>query len=453
MMKRMMIFWSLVLFFALSGQGHATPDYYYGDSSVYTGTTTSARPNIMFLIDNSGAMKEMGSVEPYDPSIEYLGDYPREQVYLRNVANENNTSYQETKFEVDEIECSKMTDTEDGYDEGVFEGVGTDTYQGDFPNGDGYDDETGLIHPRFALEQNGFWYGALDSKGTCPNNENQWENYFTGNYRNYLESIPEPTTWAASTEYDSGDYVTKPDGTGLTLKCVVAGTTGNPADFEWWPTASGALVTDGTVQWEALGSILEMVQYQMEHIVFGQVRDKANMGLMTFGDNNHGGAIIEPILKAGTADINGDTNYQKLLDGLVELNDLVNGNTQPVNESLYDASLYWTGNSDSASTISSDKVLYPSPIEHWCQSNHLVVITTGSAGNNSQTKTKVGDVDEDGEEGLIDDVAKKMYDDLGYDVDGFAAKVNTHAIQLMTPTFNAWNSQRMIIMVMGSIDG
>lgn len=433
MIKRIMISLSLILLFAFAGQGHAEPDYYYGDSSVYTGTTTSARPNIMFLIDNSGAMKDMGSVEPYDPAVVYVGDYPREQVYLRNVANENNTNYQETKFEVDEIECSKMEDVEGTYDEGVFEGVGDATYQGDFPDGDGYDDESGLIHPRFALEQNGFWYGALDSKGTCPNNENQWENYFTGNYRNYLESIPEPTVWEASTPYAEGDLVTRPDEqSGLTLKCVVAGTSDSAVNFDW-PTVSGTLVTDGTVQWEALGTVMEMVQYQMEHVVFELVREKANMGLMTFGDNNHGGAIIEPILKAGPDDTDGDANYQKLIDGLAQLEDLVNGNTQPVNESLWDASLYWIGNSDSSSTISSDKVPYPSPIEHWCQSNHLVILTTGSAGNNSQTKTKVGDIDGDGEEGLIDDVAKKMYDDLGYEVDGVAAKVNTHAIQLMTP--------------------
>lgn len=411
---------------------HARPDYYLGDSSVYAGDSPLTRPNIMFLIDNSGAMTSLGSVEPYDPSITYAGSYPREQIYLRNVANATNTNFQTTKFTVDDIVCSKITDSKGTYPEGTFAGVGEDTYQVAFPSGDGYDDATGLVHPRFALEQNGFWYGALDTKGTCPSNENQWENFFTGNFRNYLESIPEPTDWGANTAYEPGDLVQNPDdSSGLKLKCITGGTTG--ATMPTWPTLSGAVITDGTVSWEALGTVLEMVQYQMEHVVFGQVRDRANMGLMTFGDNNHGGAIVQPVLKAGTADVGGAVNYDKLVAGLAELSDLVNGNTQPVNESLWDAYLYWIGQSGSSDGISSDKVSYPSPIEYWCQSNHLVVLTTGSAGNNSQTKTKVGDVDGDGNDGLVDDVAKLMYDNLPLDISGHQPKVNTHVIQLMTP--------------------
>ena len=441
MIKQIIFGALLAVGFLMPGNLYAGPDYYLGDSSVYAGSTTTVRPNIMFLIDNSGAMTALGSVEPYNPAIEYDGDYDREQVYLRNVANANTTNYQTSNFTVDEIECSNITDVSGGpYPADTFLGVGTDTYQNSFPNGNGYDDSDGLIHPRFALEQNGFWYGALNSQGKCPTNENQWENYFSGNFRNYLESIPTPGVWAAETAYEPGDQVTNAAlSSGLTLKCIEAGTSGDHSDDPdslWWPTVSGTIVTDGTVKWEALGTVLEMVQYQMEHVVFNQVRNYAYMGLMTFGDNNHGGAIIEPVLPAGTAAVDGEegeNNYVALIAGLAQLEDLVNGNTQPVNESLWDAYLYWIGESDSSDGIASDKVAYDTPIKYWCQSNHLVVLTTGSAGENSQTKTKVGDTDGDGNEGLVDDVAKLMYDSLPLDIEGHKPKVNTHVIQLMTP--------------------
>ncbi|SHI49510.1 type IV pilus assembly protein PilY1 [Malonomonas rubra DSM 5091] len=459
-MKNKVLLIVVVLVLSLACQLHAKPDYYYGDAAVYTGTSSEARPNIMFLIDNSGAMKDMGSVEPYDPSVDYsVGmavPYPREQVYLRNVANENNTNYQEVSFTVDEIECSRITDNEgSGSWQTSFYGIdsdgvevtdyadtdGDDTYHRANPDGDGFDDDSGETHPRYALEQNGFWYGALHSQGYCPNNQNQFENYFTGNFRNYLENVAVATTWAANTPYAMGDLVEESSAVeGLILKCVGAGTSGGTA-LDWDNMVTGTIFTDGTVSWEVLGTVMDMVQYQMEHVVFDQVRELANMGMMTFGDNNHGGKIIVPVVKAGLNDTGGPDNYDDLVAGLTVLEDLVNGNTQPVNESMWDAYLYWIGEADSSDGIASDSAAYDSPIEHWCQSNHLVILTTGSAGNNSQTKTKVrtesgedsGDLTGDGHEGLADDVAALLYDYLNYDIDGFTPKVNTHIIQMMTP--------------------
>ncbi|WP_316346865.1 PilC/PilY family type IV pilus protein [Desulfuromonas acetoxidans] len=444
------IVWLIVLLFASTQTGWAEPDYYGGDSTVYVGSSIGARPNIMFLIDNSGAMKDMGSQEPFDPEIDYATlldddaiEYPAEQVYLRNVSNENITNYQTTKFTVSEVDCSRIVDETGTYDPDDFVG----DYQTENPDGDGYDDATGEIHPRYALEQNGFWYGALDSKGSCPNNENQWENYFTGNFRNYLQASQNVTTWSEwKTEAeasDPADYqlgaLVKPSDYGLYFKCIEINGAPGATEPNWNPDGladgpiPGTVVYDGDVVWEALGTVMDMVQYQMEHVVFDQVRDRVNMGMMTFGENNHGGRIIEPVQEAGINDTNGPANYSDLIAGLQTLEDLVNGNTQPVNESLWDAYLYWIGDSDSSAGIASDKVYYPSPIEYWCQSNHLVILTTGSAGNNSQTQTKVGDVDEDGNPGLVDDVAKLMYDNLGINIDGYDAQVQTHVIQLMTP--------------------
>jgi type IV pilus assembly protein PilY1 len=445
---KILIFFTVVCLAAVPSVFSA-PDFYAGDSAVYMGEGTSVRPNIMFLIDNSGAMKDIGSQEPYDPSIDYAtlldlsssDAYESGRVYLRNVANENNTNYQTTKFTVDEVGCSRLTDQSGNYAEEAYDG----SYATDFPNGDGYDDGTNEIHPRYALEQNGFWYGALDSKGSCPNNQNQWENYFSGNFLNYLQNTSETITWAewksagdADGSYQLGAIV-EPTDYDMLFKCIeVTGSPGssepdwNPQNLETGPVP-GTIVNDGGVVWEALGTVMDMVQYQMEHVVFQQVRNRANMGIMTFGDNNHGAKVVEPVLKAGLYDAEGAVNYQKLIGGLVTLEDLVNGNTQPVNESLWDAYLYWKGESDSSDGISSDKAAYPTPIEHWCQGNHLVVLTTGSAGNNSQTKTKVGDVDGDGNQGLVDDVAKLMHDNLGLTISGFQPQVRTHVIQLMTP--------------------
>ncbi|MEJ2202249.1 MAG: hypothetical protein P8X63_14705 [Desulfuromonadaceae bacterium] len=447
----------------MTGYAQAGPDYFLGDAAVYSGSEVNPenRPNIMFLIDNSGAMKDMGSVDPYDPNIEYGGDdppYPREQVYLRNVSNENITNYQTVNFTVDEIVCADITDEEDGdYTDTFVDTYDGLSYQDDNPDGNGYDDDTGLIHPRFALEQNGFWYGALNNKGECPNNNNQWENYFTGNFRNYLE-LAEPVEWTEQTAYEVDDMVKSPDGTGMMLKCVVAGYSGLAGNFVW-PTAAGDDFSETLpnpddpaddipagetpVQWKIMQTVLEMVQNEMTSI-FASL-DAADAGLMTFGDNNHGGQIIEPVLSLYEEDPNVAANLLALQAGLLELDDLVNGNTQPVNESLWDAYLYWRGEADDPAGIASDNVAYPSPINYWCQGNHLIVLTTGSAGNNAQTQTKVGDLDGDGNLGLVDDVAKMMYDKLlDRDKDGTidstiadvlpeGARVQTHIIQLMTP--------------------
>jgi len=466
----------------------AVPDYYEGDSAVYIGSAASGvRPNILFIIDNSGAMKSLGSVEPYDPSTDYstqLDDtatsYPRFHVYLRNVANENTTNYQSTKFDVDDIVCDAITDVSGTLDEDYYTYTGAelfDNYNEDF-TGNGYDDVTTNQHPRYALEQNGFWYGALDTKGKCPSNDNQWENYFTGNYLNYLQASAITYTWSQWLGLDpdteqlgavvnpSGTYILDPsdddyydvdagkwvDPSGdnseealeLLFKCTDIEDGASPSTEPDWTVGSdgyfpgaGTTVIHEGVTWTSLGSVMDMVQYQLEEVIFEQVYEKANMGIMTFGDNNHGGQVVVPITEID--DVQSE-DYQKLVAGLSELDDLVNGNTQPVNESFWDAYEYWIGNAGSvAEGISSDNVAYPSPIEYWCQTNHIVLLTTGSNGDSSQTKTLIpkyagysADLDEDGEEGEVGDLAKLMYEHLPLDIDGYTPHVQTHVIQLMT---------------------
>lgn len=49
----------------------AAPDQYIGDTAIYSGATTTIRPNVLLIVDNSNATLNSASGQKYDPSIDY----------------------------------------------------------------------------------------------------------------------------------------------------------------------------------------------------------------------------------------------------------------------------------------------------------------------------------------------------------------------------------------------
>lgn len=403
----------LVTLWAVPGTLCAAPDQFLGDSAIYSTESTNIRPNVLFIIDNSAGMAQAGRGEPYKSSHDYSTDYPvgtapydKDQVYVRVAATGGTINYNQYISDVNtEVACDTA---------------------------------------KTALLNNGYYSGPLKkSNGSCE--ASQPGNYFTGNLLNYISAPSTTPVWQASTAYVVGTKVrpttTILDGNGVPLEYEVltAGTTG--ASEPTWPTTIGSTVTNGSVVFGLSGTIIDMVQSTVKQVIAGASKE-VNFGVMVFGDNNQGGRVLSPVAYAGAVDpedpttVDGPTSFSALesaIDNIV----LLNANAQPVNETFWDASLYYAGKNDSSSKLASEKTPYPSPITLSCQENMVILLTTGSTDNNSQTKLKYGDLNNDGNLGYVDDAAKLLYQTDHRPampaIEGQEQVVKTHVIQLLTP--------------------
>jgi len=394
----------LLVFLCLPGMAQATLDQYLGDSAIYSGSSEYLRPNVIFLIDNSAGMAQAGSRDPYDPDTTYSGSYDTWTVYNRTAATGGTINY-----------VSYITNSgSDAAD--LLENVTCATA-----------DE--------ALLANAYYAGPLKKNdGSC--NASQAGNYFLGNILNYIESAAvTAAAWSLGTSYAVGDTVspTTPvydaNGTALEYECVTAGI--SDASEPSWPTEVGASVTDGTVVWELSGSIIDLVKATLSQVIDGS-RESVKIGVMVFGDNNAGGKVLAPVAELAVGDTDGGTNYTTLtsaIDGIT----LLNANSQPVNELFYDVAYYFKGENSSSGKISSDNVPYLSPLDYSCQKNFVILLTTGATDTNNPKTRAIGDLNGDGNEGYVDDLAKDNYesdlDDSTTDVEN----IQTHVIQLLTP--------------------
>ena len=317
----------LVLVLVTGTASWALLDQFEGDAAIYSATSQYLRPNVLLVIDNSAGMRQAGSRDPYDPDTDYTyagAAYSKDEVYERKAATGGTINYV-----------------------GYIDDVNTDVT---------------CSTAKTALLENGYYAGTLKKNdGSC--NASQGGNYFLGNLLNYIDSPSSTPTWQANTVYAVGDKikptaaVTDSNGTPLEYEVVgftvAAATSGiSDASEPTWPTAVGDTVVDGTVKWGISGSIIDMVKTTVKQVVAG-ARDSVNFGVMVFGNNNQGGQILAPVQELGVDDADGPTNYAALVSAVDDIS-LLSGNSQPVNETFWDASLYFSGQNDSSSKISSD---------------------------------------------------------------------------------------------------
>ena len=241
---------------------------------------------------------------------------------------------------------------------------------------------------------------------------------------------------------------------GVTYQCTQAGTTGSTLPV--WPQITGDTVTDGTAVWNLppTGSILSQVQATLLQVLTS-ARESVNLGLMVFGNNNHGGLVTLPILDITSTSANGPTNYANMVNAVKNLT-LLNGNAQPVNEVLWDAGVYFRGkNSDGQLKISSDTIPHPSPILASCQQSEVVVLTTGNTPDTTQTNKHLTDLNGNGLQGDATDAAIYNYitdnDDPPTRFDKVQG-IQSNIIQLLTAEVpilreaatSTWNSDKTV---------
>ena len=382
----------LVLMMLLPLSASALLDQFEGDSAIYSGNTQYLRPNVLFIIDNSAGMRQAGSRDPYDPAVDYTyvgAAYIKDKVYERKTATGGVINYVDYGLMLGGVVCTNANE---------------------------------------ALTANGFYAGPLKrSDGSCTSPQSG--NYFLGNLLNYITAPSATAMWQANTAYPVGAKIRPStpvldvNGVPLEFEVLVAGVSG--ATEPVWPTTVGSTISDNTVTWGIAGSIIDMVKVTLRQVIAG-ARQSVNFGVMTFGDNNSGGKILKPVRKMASADTNGDTYYNEAAAAIKGIT-LLGSNSQPVNETLWDAGLYFEGRNNASSKISSDNTPYPTPVEYTCQKNFIIVLTTGATDSDSQTKLKVGDKNGDGNFGYIDDSAKYLYENLN------ALRVQTNVVQLLTP--------------------
>lgn len=397
----------LLALLAVPGAPLAASDNFLGDSAIYSSDSASVKPNVLFVIDNSAGMSQAGSRDAYDAthdySLDYAGgpaaQYNKDEVYVRTAATGGTINYGQ-------------------YIGSVTTGVSCAT-------------------AKTALVNYGYYSGPLKKNdGSCT--ASQPGNYYTGNLLNYINAPSKTPMWEKSKVYAVGDKV-KPttevkDANGVILEyeCVAAGTSGGNEPI--WPKVVGDIVPDtaitsnGTAKFALSGSIIAMVKSTLGQVLEA-ARDSARFGVMVFGDNNQGGKILTPVQDVG---LSYEDKYKALVAGINGIT-LLNANAQPVNETFWDASLYYKGQNSSTSKIASEKTPYLSPIEGHCQANYVVLLTTGSTDDNAQSKQVFGDLNSDSNVAYADDGAMLLYATDHSSTLKNAQRVQTHVIQLLTP--------------------
>ncbi len=381
----------------------AGPDQFVCDSAIYSGGSAYVTPNIMFIINNSKNMADQSAgTEPYSKLVDYPGPYKKNGIYFRN----NPSSPWQLKV-----------DTSDGTENGAIKVScgGTAT--------------TGA---KELLLENGFWTGGIDDEGLCSDKNNDQKDFYIGNLINKLENTPALQEWTPSTVYALGALVTPTTSNGFTYRAKFNPSNDSKASGDnepLWLTTPGSVVVDSGIKWERVSDLFEVTKVVVEQVV-SSLRTRLKVGVMTFGKNNDGGYVrakvdsvypdgasgddqfnrISALLKTGTV----ATAYTLSTGGSVTVNSLVpisSNALQPVSSSLFDASLYFRGQSGSTARIGSEDgglAAYESPIQWKCQKNYVILLTTGASETSSNGSNAIGDQDGNSVEGEIADAARLL---------------------------------------------
>lgn len=380
---------------------YSAPDYYLGDTSVYAGSTTSVPPNIMFFIDTSKQMAETGSSGTYlrDDSVDYAAGlqnpYSSNTIYYKS-----NDAYKTTGMTLSDIQvkCSSPP-----------------------PN------RTDAAYP--TLSGNGNWIGCLKNNNYCTN---KTEDYYTGDYLNWKQQSANSQEWSAGTTYEFGDVVYAPGGSsdGQKYKCISTTPGASGATNPFPATANlGETYPDGQVSWQPQASIIEVIEAAMNQTIFPFLESRGvRVGLMKYG-GTQGGAVVAPVASHTASQLASFMTNNIKPDPYNQT-----ANAQPLGSALWDAWLYWVGDPQGTSHANSAYQGNPdsdSPIEYWCQSNHMIVLATGATKDNLGTSNPLAKMD-NGDDYYAPEAAKYLYESLDYSTNGIQSQVKTHIIQMMT---------------------
>ncbi|MDY0270491.1 pilus assembly protein [Trichloromonas sp.] len=398
-MKKVILFFAMLLLTPPGVYSAPEPDYYLGDTSVYAGSTVNVPPNIMFFIDTSQQMAETGSSGTYlrDDSIDYTAGlqnpYSRNTIYYKNKDN-----YQTTGMDLSDIQANCSSPPPE---------------------------RTDAAYP--TLLENGNWIGCLKNGSYCTN---KTEDYYTGDYLNWKEQAANSQEWSAETTYEFGDVVYAPGDSSedQKYKCVKPGLSGGINPFP--ATADlAATYADGEVSWQPQASIIEVIEAAMNQTIFPFLESQGvRVGLMKYG-GTQGGAVVAPIANHTASELAAFMTNTIKPDPYNQT-----ANAQPLGSALWDAWLYWVGDPQGTSHANSAYQGNPdsdSPIEYWCQSNHMIVLATGATKDNLGESNPLAQMD-NGDDYYSPEAANYLYESLDYSTNGIQSKVKTHIIQMMT---------------------
>jgi type IV pilus assembly protein PilY1 len=395
---------AMAILAASAGTTIAGQDLFTGDTAIYGGVATGAKTNVLFLIDNSAGMSQEGMGQAYLPDTTYEGPYSANEIYVREAATTGTVNYNDYNLAASSITCSSAR-------QALSTGIPF------------YDNDGNVVR---TISAPGVYYGPLTKSGDCGGSNTKSGNFYIGNFLNFLFSSK--TTWQPSTTYKVGDVVYPTSSSNVTYECTQSGTSGESAPS--WPTTTGIEVidaaTDGLsvpVKWKLRpSSILKMTQEAINYALAAS-SPRINAGVMVFGNNNHGGKVLSPVLDIDETSVTGEANFKSVTNTVDNIT-LLSSNLQQVNEALWDADVYYLGKNDNAQLkISSDTAAYPSPIQYDCQLNYIIVLTTGNSPDTTQTKKYLTDLNGNGTAGDAVDAALHNYKD----------NIQTIVIQLLSP--------------------
>ena len=314
-------------------------------------TAQDLEPNILFIIDTSGSMKNVEeTIEPYDSTLSYAGDCGVDRVYWTTietvpVCSAGNTNYIEQASFVCDIANQRMV------------GIGS------------YSDVIAQYRP--------------DLSGGAA----KWQ---------YLEAGF--NTEVVECEADSGIHG---DGTAGFVYAAKGAGLANPftddpsEELSWGSSPRNANYTfyDGNyLNWKSNPVTVNLRRIDIVKAVTKAVLQSisdVNVGFMRF-NNNDGGPVIKAL-----SDL--DTDRTSILATLDSLDAIV-GNT-PLAETMYEAALYWRGlpahygeiinefPTDPAALNSTGPEDYAQPVTNFCSKNYNVLLTDGLPNNDDEAPT------------------------------------------------------------------
>jgi type IV pilus assembly protein PilY1 len=337
---------------ALCTSGAALAD----DTELFVGVpnaASQARPNILFVIDNSGSMATDVRTQPnYDPAQTYAGTCDVSRVYwLRGTGTPPSCSTTSQYFDAAALKC----------DMGVqaLKSAGT------------YTDTMAQFNPS--------------------SNAKRWENISSSQHTRYVEC-----------KADYGKH-----GDGNPANAVYPKNGGTVPDDAWTATSPGTgnvvwgqspadrvytIYSGNYLNWltgpTALKSRLEVVQGVATSLL--NSISGVNVGLMTF-NYEQGGYVVHAMEDIATA----------RASLITSINALKPTSWTPLSETLYEAAMYYMGGnvtygtgsdggtSDTNARLPGNTSLYNSPLADSCQKNFIVYLTDGEPTHDSDAQSKV----------------------------------------------------------------
>jgi type IV pilus assembly protein PilY1 len=342
------------------------------DTELFVATSTGAniRPNVLFIIDNSGSMRtEVITQEPYNPATIYGGDCDADRVYWRSGTGGEPpecSDWNDRWFNLSALTCQAAIDAFTAGGEYIDTMVQYDPDTTSGRRGDpgerwesidedqksrvvecredfgvhGPDNDSPNVYPADGETTNGHWVDSEDADGVVTWNERYNNDTYTLYSANYLNWIDSPTLESTRLE----------------------------------------IVQD--VATSLISSI-----------------NGVNVGLMYFNDDQ-GGLVAHAMENVATA--------------RTAINEKINALTPetftPLSETLYEAALYYNGRDVRFGTLEfgtssvdesrdpGNSARYLSPITDTCQQNYVVFLTDGAPTEDVDATDDIQDmVDHDGE--------------------------------------------------------